>query len=185
VQNLESRLPAQSLMEQTLLLQREHGRVSPEALSWYTGALGEIAVAGLLAWLGPGWTVLHSVPVGRSGTDIDHVVIGQPGVFTLNTKSHVGQPVWVGGHGLLVSGRRTNYIGKAAAEAARAERLLSEASGLTVPVTPVIVFVSPGERTVKAGHAERSPRLQRRADRAHRGRGGVAEHLGCAAREWI
>jgi len=137
-------------MEQTLRLQTEHGRVSPEAQTWYTGALGEIAVGGLLALLGPGWTVLHSVPVGANGTDIDHVVIGRAGVFTLNTKSHVGQRVWVGGHGVLISGRRTNYVAKAAAEAARAERALTTASGLTVPVTPVIVLVSPGERTVRA-----------------------------------
>ncbi|WP_210481529.1 nuclease-related domain-containing protein [Naasia sp. SYSU D00948] len=123
---------------------------SDETLSWYRGALGEMAVAGILEWLGDGWTVLHSVPVGDGDTDIDHVVIGPAGVFTINTKSHPGQDIWIGGHGLLVSGRRTNYIGLATAEAARAERLLTDASGLVVPVTPLIVLVNPGRRTVKA-----------------------------------
>jgi len=138
-------------MERTLALYPQ-GSTDPseEALSWYKGALGEMAVAGLLAWLPDEWTVLHSVPVGAGSSDIDHVVIGPPGVFTLNTKSHPGQELWIGGHGLLVSGQKTNYIGLAAAEAARASTVLSAASGLTVPVTPMVVFVRPGHRTVRA-----------------------------------
>ncbi|MFD1713401.1 nuclease-related domain-containing protein [Amnibacterium flavum] len=138
-------------MQQTLALHPPGFNVpSGEALSWYKGALGEIAVAGVLAWLPSEFTVLHSVPIGEQGTDIDHVVIGPPGVFTINTKSHPGQSLWIGGHGLLVSGQHTNYIGKAAQEASRASTRLSSASGLTVPVQPLIVFVNPGSRTVKA-----------------------------------
>ncbi len=149
--DLRERVPAQSLMQRTLELHRPSFYTpSGEALSWYKGALGEIAVAGVLAWLSPDWTVLHSVPVGSGETDIDHVAIGPAGVFTINTKSHPGQEIWIGGHGLLVSGQKTNYVGRAIAEAARAERLLTEASGLVVPVTPLIVFVNPGPRTVRA-----------------------------------
>lgn len=149
--DLRSRLPAHSLMQRTLELHPPGFHTpSGEALSWYKGALGEIAVAGVLAQLGHEWTVLHSVPVGRASTDIDHVVVGPSGVFTINTKSHPRQDVWIGGHGLLVSGQRTNYIGLAAKEAARAEVLLSKATGLTVPVIPLLVLVNPGKRTVKA-----------------------------------
>jgi hypothetical protein len=151
VSDLRERVPAQSLMQRTLELHQPGFHTpSGEALSWYTGALGEIAVAGVLGWLGDEWTVLHSVPVGEGDTDIDHVVIGPPGVFTINTKNHAGQKIWIGGHGLLVSGQKTNYIGLAAAEASRAERLLSDAAGLVVPVSPLIVLVNAGERTVKA-----------------------------------
>lgn len=149
--DLRARVPAQSLMQKTLELHpRGYFDPSGEALSWYRGALGEIAVAGVLAWLGHEWTVLHSVPVGRGDTDIDHVVIGPAGVFTINTKSHPGQDVWIAGYGLLVSGFKTNYIGAAAGEAARAEELLSAATGLTVPVTPILALVNPGKRTIKA-----------------------------------
>src|SRR4051794_31911273 len=110
--DLRHRLPAQSLMQRTLALhQPSFYTPSGDALSWYKGALGEIAVAGVLGWLGSEWTVLHSVPVGAGDSDIDHVVIGPAGVFTINTKSHPGQDVWIGGHGLLVSGQKTNYIG--------------------------------------------------------------------------
>jgi hypothetical protein len=43
-----------------------------------------------------------------------------------------------------------NYIGIAAAEAFRAEALLSSAADLTVPVVPMVVLVTPGTRTIRA-----------------------------------
>ena len=36
--------------------------------------------------VGRKWHVIHSVP-SEKGADIDHVVIGPAGVFTLNTKN--------------------------------------------------------------------------------------------------
>ena len=44
-----------------------------ESRPWYIGAEGEIAVGRELDELPPGWTVLHAVPVGTRGSDIDHV----------------------------------------------------------------------------------------------------------------
>lgn len=52
-----------------------------ESARWYWGALGELAVGRSLTQLGPEWTVLHAVPVGRDKSDIDHVVIEPGGVF--------------------------------------------------------------------------------------------------------
>ena len=52
--------------------------VSPlgrEAEPWYVGALGELEIGRRLGGLGPGWYVLHSVPIGTGASDIDHVVI--------------------------------------------------------------------------------------------------------------
>ncbi|QYF72338.1 nuclease-related domain-containing protein [Cryobacterium sp. PAMC25264] len=116
-------------------------RLNEEARPWYTGAIGERRVGKLLAELGPDWTVLHSVPVGSGTSDIDHVVIGQPGVFTINTKHHPGKSVWIGGKGMLVGGHKVPYIRNAVHEAARAATLLSAASGMTVPVTSIITLV--------------------------------------------
>jgi hypothetical protein len=149
--DLRGRIPAQALMERTLQL-HSAGQQSPsgESRPWYVGALGEIAVAGLLSSLGPEWTVLHSVPIGNGETDIDHVAIGPPGVFAINTKNHSGQDVWIGGHGLFVSGKSTRYIYAAIDEATAAEKRLSVATGLTVPVAPLIVLMNPGLRTVRA-----------------------------------
>ena len=124
-------------------------RLSDEARPWYTGAIGERRVGKVLAELGPEWTVLHSVPVGKGTSDIDHVVIGQAGVFTINTKHHPGKSVWIGGKGMRVGGHKVPYIRNATHEAERAATLLSTASGITVPVTSVITLVGVGDIVTK------------------------------------
>ena len=116
-------------------------RLCEEARPWYTGAIGERQVGKVLAELGTEWTVLHSVPVGAGTSDIDHIVIGQAGVFTINTKHHPGKSVWIGGRGMRVDGHKVPYIRNASHEAERAAALLSAASGMTVPVTSVIALV--------------------------------------------
>ena len=70
------------------------------------GGKGERLVAKRLAKLGEEWLVLHSIPVGDKGTDIDHLVMGPGGVFSLNTKNHSGQRVWVHTHAFRVNGAR-------------------------------------------------------------------------------
>ncbi len=158
---LGERVPAQAVMEEFLALQglerprstlqRVFG-VSPlseETRPWYSGALGEIAVGRILAGLGPDWLVLHAVPVGTGSTDIDHVLVGPGGVFTINTKNHSGQPVWVAGRTLMVAGKKTRHLYNAAHEAARASKLLSAAAGDAVDVTAVVVIVEPKSLTIK------------------------------------
>ena len=108
---------------------------------WYEGAMGETEVGKLLSRLGPEWTVLHAVPVGTGKSDIDHVVIGARGVFTINTKNHADKSIWVGGRTLMVSGQRTDHLRNSVHEAARAGKSLSAAVGFPVPVTGLIVVV--------------------------------------------
>ncbi len=59
----------------------------PDAWPWFAGAVGEMQVGRILAKLGEEWTVLHAVPVGEGRTDIDHVVIGPAGLFTINNEA--------------------------------------------------------------------------------------------------
>jgi hypothetical protein len=87
--------------------------------------------------------VLHAVPVGDRGSDIDHLLIGPGGVYTLNTKHHPDKKIWVGGDTIKVGGYRVRYLQKSRYEADRASCLLSAAVGWSVPVRPVIVFVTP------------------------------------------
>jgi hypothetical protein len=75
--------------------------------------------------LGPEWAVLHAVPVGAGTSDIDHVLIGPAGVFTLNTKNHAGQPVWVAGRTPDVAGEKQRHLYNASHEAGRAAKLLT------------------------------------------------------------
>ncbi|TFV95442.1 NERD domain-containing protein [Leifsonia flava] len=137
--DLRDRVPAHAVIEKLIELQAAGQHA--EMRSWHTGAIGERHVANILSNLGPEWTVLHSVPVGSDGSDIDHVLIGPPGVFTLNTKHHPGKAVWVAGRAFRVSNRPQHYLTNSAHEAGRAERLLAHASGLSVEVFGVIVVV--------------------------------------------
>ena len=144
-------LRVQATVPPNTAVQRFFG-VSPlgrEAEPWYVGALGELEVAQRLGALGPGWHVLHSVPVGSGSSDLDHVVIGTAGVFTINTKHHRGQNVWVGGRRILVNGQRTDHLRNARYEAKRTSKLLSVAARMLVDVTPIIAIVGANRMTVR------------------------------------
>ena len=118
---------------------------------WTTGALGEQTVAAELWRIArPGaWRYIHSVPVGNRGSDIDHVLIGPGGVFTLNTKAHRNANIWVGGNTFMVNGHRQPYLRNSRHEATRASRLLTAATGIPVNVHPIIVVVDPRNITLK------------------------------------
>jgi hypothetical protein len=119
--------------------------LAQNARSWYLGALGEIVVAEKLERLGDGWRVINAVPVGAAGSDIDHVVVGPAGVFTINTKAHANKKVWTAGHALRINGFRQDYIRNSQHEAARASKLLTTAVGRPIIVTPLIVMVGISE----------------------------------------
>lgn len=109
--------------------------------AWRIGADGEQAVAAQLAKLGPGWRVIHAVPVGERGSDIDHVVIGPAGVFTVNAKHLPDASVWVGGDAFLVNGRRVPYVRNSRHEAHRAAKLLTQYTGFPVDVVGVLAVM--------------------------------------------
>lgn len=140
--------PAYAVMTECLRIQASARRQSwlawlfganpirPDARAWYRGALGEIHVAKVLKGLGPEWTVLYS-------DEPDALVIGTAGAFTIGTKNHSRQRVWVGDDRLLVNDRRTNHITDARHQARRLTHLLG------IVVTPVIAVVDPAVLTLK------------------------------------
>jgi hypothetical protein len=76
--------------------------VKTDERAWRVGAE---AVGGKLDQLTKlGWHVLHVVPVDNRGSDIDHVLIGHGGVYTVNTKTHPGKSVWVDRHAIKFDG---------------------------------------------------------------------------------
>jgi hypothetical protein len=89
------------------------------------GATGEEQVGGLLDELaGDDWQVIHDASLGRG--NVDHILIGPAGVFTVETKSHPG-PIKVGRvHGATLS--------QAQAQRKAIERVVD------VPVEPLIVY---------------------------------------------
>ena len=112
-----------------------------EERAWRIGADGEEAVAAQLVALGDEWRVLHAVRVGDRGADIDHVVIGPPGVFTVNAKHHPRASIWVGGDVFMVNGQRVPYIRNSRHEARRAGRLLTEQVGFPVTATGIVAVM--------------------------------------------
>ena len=115
--------------------------VHTDERAWRIGADGEESVARELGKLGDAWRTLHSVPVGRNGADIDHVLIGPGGVFTINAKNHPGARVWVGGDTVMIGQSRVPYVRNARFEAERASRLLSAAVGQRVHVMGVVALI--------------------------------------------
>ncbi len=116
--------------------------------AWSKGAEGERLVARELAKLSSSdWVSFHDLPIGTSGANVDHLVIGAGGVFSMNAK-HLSGRVWVGEHALLVNGRRTDYLAQAHREGRRVSACLSRAIGYHVPVRAVVVVIC-DEFTVK------------------------------------
>lgn len=102
-----------------------------------------------LAKLGPGWHYLHAVEVGDRGSDIDHVVIGPPGVITINTKRHPRGKAWVGERMVMINGQKTDYLHNSRFEAKRAAKLLSSECGKPIEARAAIVFVDLDNYNVK------------------------------------
>jgi hypothetical protein len=107
---------------------------------WNGAAVGEETVGRELAKLPATWHVLHDLPVNGGPGNIDHLVIGPAGIFTINTKNY--SETTVASHGALyVGGAWTSHVSAAEAEARHVGRLVAAADDMTV--TPLLVFTSP------------------------------------------
>ena len=121
----------------------------PDARPWYDGALSELAVREELGKLGAGWTVLSAVPIGAHAADIDHIVLGPGGIFTLSVKNVSDAPVWVGGRTAVVDDEPVDFVRRAQSEGASAARSLSNAAGGPVQITPLLVLNRPSRLTLR------------------------------------
>jgi hypothetical protein len=106
------------------------------------GAVGEEAVGRRLAKLDSSrWLVLHDIILNNKGTNLDHLVIGPGGVFSMNTKHHPKAKVVVTERTFRVNGYREAYLPMAVKEAAKVARVLEAAVEYPVQVRPVIVVM--------------------------------------------
>ena len=127
--------------------------VHTDERAWRIGADGEEKVAARLAKVAkkdPRWRFIHAIPVGNRGSDIDHLIIGPGGVFTVNAKHHPGAKIWVGGNTFMVNGVKQPYVRNARHEASRAADILAAACGFPVHVEGVIVTVNADDVVVKS-----------------------------------
>lgn len=160
-EDLVGRVPGLKLLEKADSLRPEAPRrrlLAPRGgrhdggTSWRAGAAGEEAVArrlGMLRAVDYRWGYLNSVPVGTREADIDHVVMGPGGVFSINAKHHRDASLWVAGSTFMVNGLKYPYVRNSLHEARRASRLLSRACGFRVHVTPLIVPVGHRKLTIR------------------------------------
>jgi hypothetical protein len=128
-------------------------RVHTDERAWRIGADGEEEVAVQIAKLtakDPSWHVLHAIPVGENGSDIDHLVIGPAGVFTLNAKHHPGAKIWVAGNTFMVNGHKQPYLRNSRHQAQRAMKLLTAAAGVPLHAVGVVVPVGAQDVVIKA-----------------------------------
>jgi hypothetical protein len=120
-------------------------RLARSAALWERGAEGEEAVAAALAQLpSETWTVFHDVKwPGRRYANVDHIVVGPPGVFVIDAKNWSGQ-VAVKGAVLRQNGfsRERDVAGAAEAGLAVAGLVPLLKPNL---VHPVLCFVSDEE----------------------------------------
>jgi hypothetical protein len=107
--------------------------------AWAIGAAGERRTARALAKLPPDrFAVLHDRAIPGSRANIDHIVIGPPGVFVVESKFYKGK-VTLKGDQLLVNGRRKPIIEQAHREAAAVQSALRpELSRLGIDVWPFV-----------------------------------------------
>ena len=154
--------------------------------SWRVGAEGEFAVADLLAtltepsrwqrWRGrsTGWFVLHSVPLGdghgRVRGDVDHLVIGPPGLVSINTKHHRTGKLYLDGDELVLNGHPTAYVPKARREAQRVTGFLQQTLDRRAARAG-----REGAGAAAAGHRRRTAHDRRLAVRRHCGDGVEAD----------
>ncbi len=126
--------------------------VHTDERAWRRGATGERVTAWWLGRLPDGWHLLNDIPVGERGANIDHLIVGPAGVFTVNAKNLTGK-VWVTPNEIRHNGHRTDYLRKAKYEASRAATLLAASVGAPVTVRPVVAILA-DEWTVRGSSDE-------------------------------
>ncbi|MFY1674263.1 hypothetical protein ACN27G_30670 [Plantactinospora sp. WMMB334] len=106
--------------------------------------------------LGPSWHVVEwprTELTQSSLLDLDDrsrderagfLAIGPSGLFAVTVADHGRSRVLIAGDVVQINGKRPTYVSDARRDAKRAAKALSNAVGLTIPVTPVLTFVGSG-----------------------------------------
>jgi Nuclease-related domain len=116
----------------------------------YAAAKEEQRINDELDDLPAGWFVVRATDLGmlaEQGGEIDHVVIGPGGVFTIHLEHQAEAKVWVSEHNVTINGRDSDRLSRARFGARRAGGLLTALCGFDVTVQSVLVLI--GAATVQ------------------------------------
>jgi hypothetical protein len=117
-------------------------RPSAEAAAWRRGADGERHVGRLLEPLvRAGWGVNHDLRVPGSKVNVDHVVVGPPGIFAIDTKHYRGR-LRLSPDGLLWHGR-TLLAPTLRTTRWEADQLQARIGAPDVAVVPIVAVLGP------------------------------------------
>jgi hypothetical protein len=109
--------------------------------SFFKGARGEAHVAAHLARLPETYHVFHDFPVGGRGY-VDHVVVGETGVFCIETKNWSGEVTVEEGDVFVDGLPPTRPLLAQAAEEAAGVRACLQGFAAAQAVVPVVCFAS-------------------------------------------
>ncbi len=117
------------------------------------GAAGEQRVAALLDSLGPEWHSFHALSLGEG--DLDHLLLGPPGVIALETLNWAGRISW-GEEGLQDDQRQYDSFTRASLSK-RLEGLRTQLPDEDVPLS--LLLCSVGGRLVSGAEAPEGMQL--------------------------
>jgi hypothetical protein len=109
--------------------------------AWRSDATRNRFAGFVIGRLPQGWQVFDGVRAGGLGANIDHIVVGPAGAFTIGTKSLTGK-VWVDARSVRHNGHPTDFLPKATREATRASRSLTAAVGRPIEVRGVVAILA-------------------------------------------
>jgi hypothetical protein len=128
-------------------------RPSPETQAWRRGADGERHLARLLEPLAKqGWGVEHDLPVRGAKANLNHVVIGPPGIFAIDVRHYRGR-LRLSRDGLLWHGR-TFLLPTLSATRSKADRLQDRVGAPDIAVVPIVAVLGgmvPGGQVTSMG----------------------------------
>ncbi len=116
----------------------------------YAAAKEEQRINAELDDLPAGWFVMRPADLGTlvsQDGEIDHVVIGPGGVFTIHLEHQPAAKVWVSEHKVTINGRDSDRMSQARFGARRAGGLLTTLCGFDVTVQSVLILI--GAATVQ------------------------------------
>lgn len=123
----------------------------PDAVPWFQAGVGEQELGRVLDRLGPEWTVLHGVPAGARGSEIDHLLIGPAGVIAVDVVHVDSRVVVVEGDTVTAGATRVGLVHDVLEEREDAATRLGVALAESVDVTSLIVVVG-ADRVVVRSH---------------------------------
>jgi hypothetical protein len=132
----------------SLLARTAQGR-NADFDEWRLSAKGGLKFGRRLDGLGHGWRVLHNVDLSLRRGEIDHLVVGPPGVFTITSRCHPGRDVVVSARTVTIDGHRTAYLSEARSHAREVSQALTESCGWTIEASAIVVLAEVGSFTVR------------------------------------